>query len=219
MLLIPWRQWRGYGQGPDVEPHTGRKLVAAPAWPGVLSTARSRPGSTVDSSGTRGGDGHCQQHVTQRSPLCVCWWIGFSCPAAWSLCYWLHEVAGARAEPALVHWGFVPPVPASACCRNDPKPLPGTAGLEPSTGLTPFLQWKQGTASVCEAISPEHCIDSSCPVSKCYMYSFTSKDYASLSALYWACCRPSFLGKKIVLSSTQFSYSYLTFRFLIAAWK
>lgn len=32
--------------------------------------------------------------------------------------------------PALVRWGFVPPEPASACCRNDPEPLPGTAGLK-----------------------------------------------------------------------------------------
>lgn len=61
-------------------------------------------------------------------------------------------------------------------------------------GLTLFLQLKQGTASVWEAVSLEHCIDSSFPVSKCY--SFTSKDYASLSALYWAYCRLSFLEKK-----------------------
>lgn len=79
--------------------------------------------------------------------------------------------------------------------------LPGIARLQqsvqgsrPNAGLTLFLQLKRGTASVWEAISLKHCIDSPLPVSKCY--AFTSKGYAALSAFYWAHCRPSFLGKK-----------------------
>lgn len=119
--LISWRQWCGYGQGPEAELHTGRKLVAAATWPGVLSTARSRPGSTVESSGTRGGDGHCQQHVAQRSPLCVCWWVGFSCPAAWSLCYWLHEVVGALAPTCLGLLGLCAPSASLSLLQERPR--------------------------------------------------------------------------------------------------
>lgn len=54
----------------------------------------------------------------------------------------------------------------------------------------------------------------------CERCSFTSKDYTALSTFYWAHCRVSFLeGRKKGLSSTLFSYSYLIFSFLIAAWK